>query len=287
MRYVPGVDAEEHKFILKCERLALAILQNDKEEISRQMKAIGAIMNELPNTIEAVAEKEKFIDEVKTPEFWENITYEDAQRLIDELAPLMPYRSQEPRSTIVIDMSDYIKQRTLDNFDFEDPPYVRLFKERYEERIRIILKSHPVLQKIVRNEGLTEDDIIQLEIDLQEQGIAISDEKAQSEGKHTLVELIKLVLKLKGDDLKQRVEKAFDDYIAQNNKKYNSEQLVFIKTIQTYFARRKHVEIKDLWGAPFTNLGTNVPEPMFGEKDLKDFINICDTIEMDLYRGEV
>jgi len=287
MRYVPGVDAEEHKFVLKCERLALAILQNDKEEISRQMKSIGSIMNELPSTIEAVAEKEKFIDEVKTPEFWENITYDDTQRMIDELAPLMPYRTQEPRSTIVIDMSDYVKQRTLDNFDFEDPPYVRQFKERYEERIRAMLRSHPVLQKIVRNEGLTEEDLIQLEVDLQEQGIVISDEKAQSEGKHTLVELIKLVLKLKGDDLKQRVEKAFDDYIAQNNKKYNAEQLVFIKTIQTYFARRKHVEIKDLWGAPFTNLGTNVPEPMFGEKDLKDFINICDAIEKDLYGGEV
>jgi type I restriction enzyme R subunit len=62
--------------------------------------------------------------------------------------------------------------------------------------------------------------------------------------------------------------------------------MVFIKTIQTYFARRKHVEIKDLWGAPFTNLGTNVPEPMFGEKDLKDFIEICNSIERDLYEGE-
>jgi len=26
---------------------------------------------------------------------------------------------------------------------------------------------------------------------------------------------------------------------------------------------------------------------MFGEKDLKDFINICDSIEKDLYGGEV
>ena len=94
MRYVPGVDAEEQKFILKCERLALAILQNDNEEINRQMKTIGVIMNELPSTIESVAEKEKFIDEVKTPEFWESISFEDAQRMIDELAPLMPYRSR-------------------------------------------------------------------------------------------------------------------------------------------------------------------------------------------------
>ena len=38
MRYVPGVDAEEHNFVLKCERLALAIIQNDKEEIGRKMK---------------------------------------------------------------------------------------------------------------------------------------------------------------------------------------------------------------------------------------------------------
>ncbi len=38
------------------------------------------------------------------------------------------------------------------------------------------------------------------------------------------------------------------------------------------FVRKKHIEMGDLYEAPFTNFGINAPVPLFDEGDLQAFI---------------
>jgi type I restriction enzyme R subunit len=43
------------------------------------------------------------------------------------------------------------------------------------------------------------------------------------------------------------------------------------------------MEFPQLFDAPFTNFGINAPMPMFTENELNDFINLCGTLEKEIY----
>ena len=79
------------------------------------------------------------------------------------------------------------------------------------------------------------------------------------------------------------MEDAFQTYMIQHQKQYTADQLNFIRTLETVFLRKKHIDYGDLWEAPFTNFGNNVPIPLFEETDLKDFISLCNGLERELF----
>jgi type I site-specific restriction endonuclease len=81
----------------------------------------------------------------------------------------------------------------------------------------------------------------------------------------------------------KRIKDAFETYIIENNRHYSADQLNFIRTVQTVFTKKKHIEFPQLFDAPFTNFGVNAPMPMFTESELNDFINLCGTIEKEIY----
>ncbi len=67
----------------------------------------------LPLTINKVKEREEIIHEVLSKSFWQSVSYEAAERMLTELAPLMHYMTKEPQKTIVINMGDNIEMREL------------------------------------------------------------------------------------------------------------------------------------------------------------------------------
>jgi len=117
-------------------------------------------------------------------------------------------------------------------------------------------------------------------------GLSVTEEKLGSGPKTTLVDLIRSILHLyESEDPLQRVEEAFHTYMIENNKHYSADQLNFIHTIQTVFMSKKHIEMTDLYEAPFTNFGNTAPTPMFDEEDLEGFIGVCRSLEQELGTG--
>jgi type I site-specific restriction endonuclease len=80
-----------------------------------------------------------------------------------------------------------------------------------------------------------------------------------------------------------KIKNAFNTYIIENIRHYSADQLNFIRTVQTVFSKKKHIEYTELFDAPFTNFGINAPMPMFTENELNDFINICSVLEKEIY----
>jgi type I restriction enzyme R subunit len=109
-------------------------------------------------------------------------------------------------------------------------------------------------------------------------------QKAYNQNKGTLVQFIKNILGLyKFPDPAVRIKDAFNTYIIENNKHYSADQLNFIRTVQTVFSKKKHIEYTELFEAPFSNFGINAPMPMFTESELNDFINLCGALEKEIY----
>ncbi|NJD02679.1 MAG: type I restriction endonuclease subunit R, partial [Ruminiclostridium sp.] len=130
-------------------------------------------------------------------------------------------------------------------------------------------------------------DLHDLEITLNNPELNVTEDvlqKVYNQNKGTLVQFIKNILGLyKFPDPKERIKDAFNTYIIENSRHYSADQLNFIRTVQTVFSKRKHIEYAELFDAPFTNFGINAPMPMFTENELNDFINICGAIEKEIY----
>jgi len=88
MRFKQDVNFRESYFIDKCERLGLATLENDRDEVCRLKSTIGEMIEGLPESVVAM-QKKRMVELAKSDSFWEKVCYEDSKRLIVELAPLM------------------------------------------------------------------------------------------------------------------------------------------------------------------------------------------------------
>ncbi len=287
MKFKQDVNLNETSFTLKCEQLGLAVLQGDTDRVERLKPKIGEMIDRLPRTLNQIKRKEDLIDRVLSNRFWERISFEDSQMLISELAHLTKFMTSEPRETIVLDIDDMIQERKLIEFGPDArEEYVRVYMEKVEERIKKLAEEHPTIGKIRKDEMLTESDLRELEETLNSPELYVTEDvlqKVYNQSKGTLVQFIKNVLGLyKFPDPETRIRDVFQTYIIENNKHYNADQLNFIRTIQTVFTRKKHIEYADLFDAPFTNFGINAPIPMFTENELEDFINICGGLETEI-----
>ncbi|PKL62761.1 MAG: type I restriction endonuclease subunit R [Methanomicrobiales archaeon HGW-Methanomicrobiales-2] len=290
MRFQTGVNLKEASFTVKAERLALAVLEGNEKEIERLAPEIGEMVDHLPRTLDIVKEKEERLDEVLTRAFWKGLAFEDAIGLVEDIAPLMKYMSKEAHEPIVIDMGDIIEQRTLWTLNEEAPEYVVAFREKVEKRVTELADHNPVIQKILRDDPITEADLHDLEEALAEAGVNVTEEMLQASPRHPYGSLVAFIRSLFGlyeaPDPKEKIAEAFQTYMIESNKHYNADQLHFIRTIQTVFMRKRRIEMDDLFLAPFTNFGSTAPMPMFDEGDLVAFIGICQGLERELFTVE-
>lgn len=290
MRYKQEVNLNEASFTLKCEKLGLAILQGRREEIEQLKPKIGEMVDCLPDELNAVKPKLALKEKVLSSKFWKELSFEDSQMLVSELAKLMRYMAPEPRKTIVLDMDDMIQQRKLIEFGPDaKQEYVNVYREKVEKKIKKLADEHPAILKIKNNRILTDSDLRALEETLNNPELYITEDvlqKAYNQSKGTLVQFIKNILGLyKFPDPEERIKDAFQTYLIANNKHYSADQLNFIRTIQTVFAKKKHIAYEALFDAPFTSFGTSAPVPMFTETELNDFIKICTNLEKELKEG--
>src|SRR3989339_132318 len=288
MKYQTDINLSLVSFVLKCEKLGLALLQNDQKTIQKLKKDIGEDLNCLPRTLQQVKDKRELLDKVLSEEFWKTISYEDSQMLIKEFSPLMPYRRAEPRQIIILDIDDIVQQRKLIEYGFEPKQeYVDVYIEKVEKKIKELAKSNPTIRKIEEDKPLTEKDLEQLEKTLNSPELFVTEEvlqKAYEKSKGTLVQFIKKILGLYDFPEPEKViEEEFKTFMVSNNNVFSADQINFLRTLMTVFSKKKHIEYADFFEAPFTNFGTDAPVPLFSEEQLKDMVDFCNKLEKELF----
>jgi len=290
MRYKTGVEPNEASFVQKCEQLTLAILDENEAEIDRLRDDIAETLDCLPTTIGAVKDKEGLLDRARSKTFWKKPTIDDAQTLLNQLSPLMKYKRPEPRPTIVLDIDDVTEQRQLIEFGPATSPrseYIRDYKAKVEKHIKQLAEEHPTIQKIKRDERLAEQDLHKLEEALNSPELFITEESLQKVYKQTegtLVEFIKKVLGLyEFPSPEKKIEEAFKTFMIEKNY-LNADQVNFLRTIESVFERKHHVEYSDLFEPPFTSFGPKAPVPLFPEEDLQQVMGLCERLEMEVFR---
>jgi len=289
MRFQKNVNFNEASFTLKLEKLALAILNKDETGIERLKEGIGESLNCLPTTIKDVKEKSDLLDKVLSNYFWKKISYDDTLMLIKEFAPLMKYKRTEPRQPIILDIDDIVQKRRVIEYGPAVAPlheYAETYMDKVEKKIKELAGKHPTIQKIKRDEVITESDLEKLEKALNSPELFITEEvlkNVYNQHKGTLVQFIKKIIGLyEFPDPRKKIEEAFKTFLIEKNY-LNADQVNFIRTIQTVFLSKHHVEYKDFFEPPFTNFGVNAPIPLMQENELKEIVSICRNLEGEFF----
>lgn len=109
MRYYDRNTADELRFLIKNEKLIIALLKDeDTEDIAN---AIASDINALSTSISKVQDKEPRIRQVLTPLFWQQITIESIKEVKQEFTSLMKYRNPQKADIIITDIQDTVIER--------------------------------------------------------------------------------------------------------------------------------------------------------------------------------
>ena len=289
MRFMPDVNLDKASFEMKVEKLRLAILEKDEKALERGKEGIGEKLNCLPTTIRQVKAKEKELKRVLAPSFWKNPTMEDTDMLETEFMDLMQFARSEAFEPIVLDIDDVVEERDWIEYGPEgEGDYVKNYRGKVEKKIKELAEKHPTIQKIKKDKIITENDLKELEKTLNGPDLYITEEalrKLYAKNRGSLVQFVKIVIGLyQFPDSKKRIEEAFKAYAVEKNY-LNADQVNFLRTLQTVFTSKEHIEMTDFYEPPFTNLGTNVPSPLFNKTELQDMLQFCEKIELEVFHS--
>ncbi len=146
-------------FILNTEKLFGYVLERklDKIENTREyvQEMAGNILRK-DNLYEIKNNRDKII-KVLQDEFWEDLTFDDVEFMVRELAPLMKFYEPDKRKIVQIDALDIVLNREK---------YTREIKE--DIKLKEFLEKNPFVNKIKSGEGITSYELKKLEEQLTE-----------------------------------------------------------------------------------------------------------------------
>lgn len=264
----PGSNSTVSSFILKTEKLFGFILARDHEEIGKIRGYVSYMLRNIltkDNLNEVKENREKILRAMQN-DFWEDLSFEDVEFLVRELAPLMKYFEPERREVIQSDAPDFIMSREEFVKEVEEDPKLKAF-----------LEGNNTIWKIRQGHGITSPELLELEGELNNLKEGLTIENVQKHQNKDFLTFLREIIGLsRSDDPKELIEKRFNQFIIEKNQ-YNSRQLEFLVLLKKVFADRKHIELKDMAEPP---LSDEHPLDIFEIGELERIVDCCNRIKM-------
>jgi type I restriction enzyme, R subunit len=281
MRFKSDLNLYQTQFMFKAEKLGLAVLQDDKEEIARLQESIINDIKLLPRNLSAIKAHEAHINTVLADNFWAVLDYDKCEYIKVNLTPIMKHKLPEETAILQLDLADLVTDRRWIEFGpAGEGDYVTNYRTKVEKKVLDLAARHPALNKIRHDIPISDQDIAQLEESLNSPDLYINEtnlRKTFQQPYGTFIQFIKSILgKYKFPNPEQIINDAFNTYIVERNNQQalSAEQIRFLRTIKNVFAKKKHIEYNDLFEPPFTSFGTDAATRLFSHEELQDIINI-------------
>lgn len=263
-----GSNSKVSSFILKAEKLFTCVLDRDKEKIDKIRRELVFMIRNVADkdNLQVISERKPQLMRAQQMEFWEDLTFEDVEFLVREIAPVMKYF--EPTSKPVVDISAF--DMIVDWKEFEK-------EVKEDESLKRLLERNESVRKLKEGEGITSRELLDLEKELSSLKPEITIEYIQKQQNIDFLLFLRDIIKIKrNEDPRAIIEKRFDSYIT-NNPQYTSRQLEFLMLLKKVFAERKHIEMKDLGSPPFEDEN---PLDLFSYEELVGIVDKCNRIRM-------
>jgi len=264
--YSKSENSKVYAFISKCVKLFDAVKEEDKDKIGKIEEFIKErVENVWERSLEVVREKDEQIKKVLGDEFWQDMTFEDVDFLIREIAPLMIYYETYGRKMLKIDAPDVVIN--VEKFEM---------KVKENPNFEYFLNSNPLIKKIKESKGVTSKELLEIEKAFSSLNSAWTIENIQNIRKIDFVLFLRQLLKITDlPDPQEMIKQEFDKFVISRNEHYNSEQLKFLRLLKQVFVRAKHIELKDFAKHPLTE---ERPLDLFEKKQLIDIVDKCNNL---------
>lgn len=267
-----GYNPNVSKFIQEAEKLFACILHNDLDRIGKIKSSIQyKVRNVLEkDNITVIKEKQDDLKKVLQISFWEDLTFERVEFLVNEISSTMVYFVADRKGIIYVSVPDQI----ID--------WVERDKEIAEdEELKRLLERNEAIKKLKEGKGITSKELLYIEKELSSLRPELTIDLIQrSRGTDFLVFLREIIGLTREEDPKQLIEQRFDelilsDYSLNNGVEFNSNQIEFLILLKKVFANRKHIELQDFAEEPLDK-GKN----FFEFDSLNRIVEMCNQIKM-------
>lgn len=284
MRTVSGVDFKAMRFEKDVLEVSLAKMQSVDEKYDILKDALIERISGFPLSLNIVAKQQKLIKDTQRTHFWNNIKEDNFNNLIDKLSPLARYI--DSRDTNLgpskFNFEDELVAKEMVEFGPQNEAVsITRYKEMVEEKIKELMESNPILQKIVEGNTISQEEIDELANELHEENPHITIgllRRVYQNRKGKFIQFIKHILGLEVlETFNESVANAFDSFI-KTHSDLSSRQLQFLDILKKYILEKGNVEKRNLIESPFTMIHPDGIRGVFSPKEINEILQLTHKI---------
>lgn len=259
VRFMPDVDLATMTFEARTERLALAKLLGESEEVQRLRTQLLEDLALLPTSLAAVQAQAQKLAWVRTEAFWQHLDMARIGDLQTTFAPLMRYRQRRRPEVIELNLPDEIARRHWILYGPSgEGAFADNYREQVETAIQQLAREHPTLRKLQRGEALTPADTTLLAAALNRPDLYISEKVLQQVYRLPNAHLLDFVRHILGlsrlPSREAEIEAAFENFIAEHPH-FTAAQIRFLRAVRSAVLRQSKLTARDLQRPPFSHIG--------------------------------
>jgi type I restriction enzyme R subunit len=239
-------------------------------------------VNGLQTNLSQVKAKDETIKLVRSEEFWKEPSVAKLESVRGELRSIMQFRQgpHTPRpGPVVVDVAEESGEFQLRKKKFPlDGLELVAYRKRVEEVFEELFDESPALQKIKAGKPVTEAELAELIDDVLRLDASLDLDQLRLIFPKTKGHLDRAIRRIIGLDAKQ-VEARFADFV-QSHTALTSQQVHFLRLLQSHIAHYGAVELEQLYEAPFTTIHNEGVDGVFTDKaQVDDLLSIISTFE--------
>lgn len=283
LRTVSEVDFKAMRFEKDIVEASLAHLAGETDKLNTLKDSIIEEIGELPLSINTVAREQALIRQAQTNHYWTTIDEDKFEALIQKLAPLMKYReSVLPLAPAKFNLVDVIAEKEWVEFGPQHESLsIANYRALVEEKIKELISSSPILQKLKQGHDITDEEAEQLAEALHHEHPHITVDllrKVYDHRKAALVQFIKHILGIEPlETFTETVTKAFHDFIAEHSY-FSSQQLQFLDLLKHFVLEKGDVQKRNLIEAPFTLLHLEGIRGIFNPGEIDEILHLTEKV---------
>lgn len=278
MRAMSGVDYKVMGFEKDVIEYATARLLEDDEMIEILSLDIMAQVEDLPLSVNIVAEERDLIEKVLAFHSWDGFSDDDLDEIMERLGPLMKYRRTRSMDQVLLNIKDLLNVKEYIEFGPENERLtIARYREKVERSVMQMVDSNPVLQKLLMGGVPTKKEIQQLADNLGQHNPYVTEDilrKVYDNKKAKFIQFIKHILELEElSSFTDTVARAFDEFIARHND-FSNQQIRFLLTIKSFILQTGNIKKKDLVSPPFTRLHPSGIRGVFSGSQIDEILSL-------------
>ena len=263
--YSPSENAKIYSFISQCVKLFDYIKTGNNGRKAKVEEYVVERADAIwDKNLDAIKQKRDDLIRIQKEQFWEEITFEDIDFLIRDIAPLMIfYEEGRRKGMLTINAPDVVMKVEKE-----------IMEIREDKDFKDFIESNPLMKKIRDGEGVTSKELLEIEARLKQFNPILTIDNIQQSKDFVL--FLRELIEVKGlPDPQEMIKWEFDKFIKDRNEHYNSEQLKFLRLLEQVFIRSKHIELKSFAEHPLADAR---PLDVFAKKQLEVIIQKCNKL---------